>query len=167
MENPPARPAPPPLATLPPAPVEPAPEPAPEVEAPAVTLSSQNDSTVPKSEQELDRIVKDQVQREMARQEEHTDRTALKLNDLQRAQFEAADWRWKAMKARAALAEKTAQDAAQDRDDAYEAMMALCRSFGIDTARNFRIDQKNRVTYPMGGPARPDFAPPEGKTVKR
>lgn len=170
MEEAPARPAPPPLVVPPPPPVEAAPPP----EEPAVpqVLETDPSKLVDRNlnEADLDRIVKNQVQREMVKEEARLDRTALKLDDLQRARYDAATWKWNAMKAKAALAETVAEQAAGLAQMAYEELLALARSFGIDTARNFRIDGKNRVTYPIGPSSRnemPDYAPPEGKTVKR
>ena len=118
----------------------------------------------PMSEAEVDATVKKQIEKVDA-----ADRASRPvLTEVQRLQIEAAEWRWKAMKAKTALAEEVANKAANAEAAAYESLMATCRAAGVDTDRDFRIDAKGRITYPMGGRiSKPDYAPPEGSTVKR
>lgn len=97
-------------------------------------------------------------------------RVPLVLTELQVARLEVLRWKHKALKNKTAYAENVAQQAAFADARAYEDLLAAAASYGIDVEREFRIDEKGRVTYPIPkGPARPDmpdFAPPPGSTVK-
>lgn len=92
-------------------------------------------------------------------------REVLVLTEVQKLSIEVAQWKHRAMKSKTTLAQKVAEDAAIRENQAYEELLARAASYGVDVSRSFRIDEQGRVTYPIAG--RPDFAPPEGKTVKR
>jgi hypothetical protein len=86
------------------------------------------------------------------------------LTELQMLKIELLKERHRTAKARSLLAQNMAEQAAMAEAATHDAVYREYAEYGVDVDRQFKVDEKGRVTYPIAGkPPMPDYAPPPGK----